>query len=555
VPPDQSLGWTVVVGGSFAMKLLDKTADGTTEGFELKPPWWEDVLSPAAYPESTRQVLVKETHISWVFLTDRHAYKVRKPVKFSFLNFESLEQRLDDCQREVDLNRRLAPQIYLGVVPLVRTAHGHYCFGGRGTTVEYAVKMVRLPEEACLAGILERRALSTKELAGLSRVLLAFYQNLPPVTLTAEEYYRRVERHVMENDADLKTILGSQHEALLRRLLQVQLLYLRLFRDRLEARVSDGRIVEGHGDLRPEHIYLLAKPVVIDAVEFSTELRQLDVLDELAFLAMECDRMGHTALGNYVLDFYTAESGDSKDDRLWNFYKVYRALVRAKVHALQSRQCSGTAQRRALACAHDYLLLAEQYADAVTPPILFVVGGISGSGKSTLAEQLATAFAARRYSTDEIRATAFAAMGNSATADKYSINGRDRVYQLLMAQAEQELRQGLSVVVDGTFLARSWRRQAQELAKRWGAACCFIQCDCPVGLASIRVANRYAGASEATPDLPAQQFAQLQSEPWTEPGFRVDTTACLGAELQDVYRGLRNLLEKGPSESALNQNP
>lgn len=507
------------------------------------PPWWADVTTPAAYPEKTATVTVKETHISWVFLTDRHAYKLRKPVKFSFVDFSTLERRKRDCDVEVDLNKRLAAEVYLGVVPLVRLAAGGYRFGGSGEVVDYAVKMVRLPEAACLSSVLSHRRLTSAEVASLGHLLLDFYRQLAPATLTTQDYFRRIERHIAENDADLRTRVVPSQQSLLRRLLQAQLFYVRVFQDELSSRVQDGQIVEGHGDLRPEHVYMLGKPVVIDAVEFSTELRQVDVLDELAFLAMECDRLGYTAVGDQLRQLYQAGSKDLASDRLWYFYKLYRAMVRAKVHALRADQLSGAQQQAALAEVKDYLILAEHYAEKVAPPVVFVVGGISGSGKSTLARQLAEELALERFSTDDLRHRLAQTHQEILTpSTKYSLPARDWIYEQLLAQARPPLRQGLSVVLDGTFLRQPWRQAARRLAVDNQAMPWFIHCTCPVPVAQARIADRKNDTSEATGDVLAGQLEALDHEPWSETNVDIDTTECLAAQVRTVYESLRRAL-------------
>ncbi|GIW94698.1 MAG: hypothetical protein KatS3mg110_2739 [Pirellulaceae bacterium] len=525
-------------------------SDATSRERHLLPAWWQDLQSPHAYPEPTKAVSVRETHISWVFLLDRHVYKIRKPVRFSFVDFSTLERRLDDCRRELRLNRRLAPDIYLDVVPLVQQPDGHYRFGVSGQPIEYAVRMVRLPEQLCLEQVLRRTSITPYQQEGLIRVLAGFYQRLPPVTLATEAYCQRIAGHIADNENDLVPRVSPGTRTLVQRVLQSQRLFLHVFQHELDTRVQDGRIIEGHGDLRPEHIYLTDPPIVIDAVEFSRELRELDVWDELAFLAMECDRLGHRYLGCQLREAMRHRLADPASDRLWNFYKIYRATVRAKVAALTAEQLDGRAQATLRAQVRDYLLLAEQYLEKVAPPLLLVIGGISGSGKSTLARHLASRLGIAHLSTDQLRQQLLTEQQLPADRQyRYSTQYRDRVYEELFERADQQLKEGLSVVLDGTFLERRWRDRAWELAGARRALVCFFVCRCPAGICQERIRARTGDPSEAVPELVDRQL-ELQQHAALDPSITwVDTTESLPVQVQTVFDALRSRLSRPPDQT------
>ncbi len=507
--------------------------------------WLTALREPSAYPDRTQHVELIETHISWVFLTDRYAYKLKKPVSYPFLDFSTLDRRRTYCELEVDLNQRLAPRVYCGVVPVVRTRANKFRIGGSGEVVEWAVKMHRLPATLSLDHLLRHRDLDRLELQRLSRMLIDFYAEVPPVPIATMSYCGRVERHVADNRAELlKPENGLSRSAVLRTH-TAQLATLRIFDDLLENRVRDGRIVDGHGDLRPEHIYMLQRPLAIDCLEFSRELREIDVLDELSFLAMECDRLGAAKLGRELLRMYGEAARDPGDERLLAFYKSYRASVRAKVYALRARQLKGREALEALAEARDYLRLAERYAEDLIPPLLILVTGISGSGKSTLAQRLGAELGIEVLQSDELRRQMTPnESGNPPELDagRYAAAQRDAVYDELLRQAAWRLASGVSVILDATFVRQTWRSQALALATRFRAQAAVVRCECPVGVAQERIEGRKPSSSEAWPGLVPSQAASFESDAAESPVVAVDTLECLPVQSQTVYQHLRERL-------------
>ena len=305
----------------------------------------EDIVDflrrPAIYPDRTDDVHVIETHISWIFLTDRFAYKLKKPVHFEFVDFSTVIARRKACEEEVRLNRRLAADVYLKVMPVTIGARGQLVLGGEGTPVDWVVTMRRLPAEVTLERLASESRLTREHVNLIATTIADFYTQAAPLIVVPDQYRAAIERHVRANAAELARMEYSVDEAQVRRIHAAQLRFLRLRQSLFDERAIDGRIVEGHGDLRPEHIYLEGnRPLIIDCVEFSPELRRLDVADELSFLAMECDRLGIGWVGSQVIDFYRRRSGDSLPDSLVAFYKAYRACVRAKVAGLRAHQLS-----------------------------------------------------------------------------------------------------------------------------------------------------------------------------------------------------------------------
>lgn len=316
---------------------------------------------PESYPESPGAVEPIETHLAWVFLTDRHAYKLKKPACYSFLDFRSLAARRRDAEEEVRLNRRLAPDVYLGVVALVMDRQGGLALEGEGVPVEWLVKMRRLPRSRMLDFAIASGSVDAAALEAVAQLLATFYRQAAPVVVTPAAYRRQFQEEIAGDARALaEPRYGLPAEAIARTAAG-QHRFLERWPELLDVRASAGRIVEGHGDLRPEHVCLGPPPVIIDCVEFNRDFRILDPADELAYLGLECERLGAEGIGTAVLARYGALTGDHPAEALVRFYKSVRALLRAKLAAwhLDDRTVAYPSQwfNRARA----YLGLAERY--------------------------------------------------------------------------------------------------------------------------------------------------------------------------------------------------
>jgi uncharacterized protein len=324
------------------------------------------LLRPASYPEPTRSVTAVETHMSWVFLTDRHAHKLKKPIRLTFLDFSTLERRKYYCEEEIRLNRRLAPSVYIGTVPITAGTGGAMSLGGTGAVVDWLVKMNRLPAARMLDQAIRRGSASADDIDRLARRLAMFYRAAPFVAITAADYRRRFETWVAENLDELRRCEAILPAGPVERVHSIQLDLLRDMPELFENRALEHRIVEAHGDLRPEHVCLGTAPEVIDCLEFNREFRLLDPVDELAFLGLECEMLGAPDIGNRVLSRYCQESGDDPPPRLLSFYKSYRACLRAKIAAWHVCVPDGRDVAKWPALADRYLALAEVYTEQLT---------------------------------------------------------------------------------------------------------------------------------------------------------------------------------------------
>mgnify|MGYP001453234687 CR=1 FL=1 len=482
----------------------------------------------ATYAERPRSVELIETHISWIFLTDRFAYKVKKPVRFEFLDFSTPELRRDACREEVRLNRRLASDVYLGTLPITRNDRGILELAGQGEAVDWVVQMRRLPEVKSLECKFRDGSVTAADELAVARHLADFYAQLPGQSIEAEQYRGAMANHVRAN-AEACLNWATFDRQRLRRIRGSQLRYLSVAEADFAARVAAGHIVDGHGDLRPEHIFLESPPAVIDCIEFSAELRRVDVLDDLSFLAMECDRIGRGRVGERIVAACQAARGDVTPPTMLAFYKSYRALVRAKVMWLRAAQSVDRRHRALLRQAHQYVDWAECYANRLGRPALVLVGGLMGTGKSTLAGQIAHQIGAEMAATDEIRRTLFGASQSAAGYDEqiYEPHHRSRVYDELFSCAAAALDAGLSIVLDGTFLTDELRRRAVSLARLHGGVPLYVHCECPRAAALARLAARTAAggsASEGRVDLYDRQAAEQSPATDDLASVAVDTT-------------------------------
>jgi len=315
-----------------------------------------------AYPEPTASVERIDTHLSHVFLTDGFVYKLKKPVRRSFVDLSTLHARRVNCVEELRLNRRLAPAVYLGVVPLVAESDAlRLCEGevGDAEVVEWLVKMRRLPRALMLDVAIRAGAVEPDRLEAAAEVLARFYRDAPRVAVSPRAWRARQRRLLLENGRDLAATRYGLDRATLDRVLEAQAGFLDRHASLLDARAEHGCIVEGHGDLRPEHVCLTRPPVFIDCLEFDETLRTVDPADELGYLALECEVLGAAWIGDVFRRVHRAITGDDPPAALLRFHRVQRALLRTKLAAWHLDEPLSDAQRsRWTAAARSYLSVA-----------------------------------------------------------------------------------------------------------------------------------------------------------------------------------------------------
>jgi uncharacterized protein len=454
--------------------------------------------NPSFYTDGTGHVDIIQTHISFIFLTERHALKVKKPVNFGFLDYTTLEQRRTLCEREVALNRRLCPDTYLGVVA-IRDEGGRLSLDGPGEPVEYAVKMMRLPEDRMLRQVLRRGEGDPAILQRIARTLADFHaaaetgpeiqamKGLAGVTFNCEENFAQTEKYV-------GTLVPRERFEMIRT-------STRLFLERraslFEDRARRGRVRDGHGDLHLDSICVTEPIRIFDCIEFNERFRYQDVAEEVAFLAMDLEFNGHPELAAAFVDAYVEASGDVELRELLDFYKAYRAYVRAKVGSFQADDpmVSETDKTRLRETAGRYYELAERYARAFNPQLLVMTCGLTGSGKSTVARRLGERFALTVVRSDVVRKELlgldpYERKWDDFGAGAYSSDMTERTYTAMVERADTLLATGASVVLDGCFTRRSQRAAAVALAARRGVPLLVLECHAPESVVRERLEGR-----------------------------------------------------------------
>jgi aminoglycoside phosphotransferase family enzyme/predicted kinase len=437
---------------------------------------------------------VRETHSAVVvFLGDR-AYKLKKPVDLGFLDFSSRPKRLEACRREVDLNRRLSPDVYLGVADVMGLDHW---------PAEHLVVMRRLPENRRLAHLVRLGVDVTEDVRRLAHLIAGFHGRCERGPRIAADGKRdALSARWASNIAQVRRVATNVVDP--NQLDEVSRLVARYLDGRKKLfvdRVRRGSIVDGHGDLLAEDIFLMPDgPRILDCIEFSDTLRHLDQLDDAAFLAMDLERLGAPHLATDFIGWYLEFTGDIAPSSLVHHYIAYRAFVRAEVACLRNAQGDPTAA----VDASQHLNLAESHLSEGAVRLV-LVGGSPGTGKSTLASGLADDLGYTLLSTDRVRRE-LAGVGENVSMyaayeeGHYSPEWTDRTYADLLRRAELLLAMGESVVLDATWSDPGWRGLARDLAHRTSGDIHELRCELAAALAIERIEAR-TSVSDANADI------------------------------------------------------
>jgi aminoglycoside phosphotransferase family enzyme/predicted kinase len=475
------------------------------------------LLRPEAYGHSVSEpIRVAETHISWVLLTGEYAYKIKKPIRLSFLDYSTLARRRQLCEEELRLNRRLAPDLYLGV-SLVGGTHEAPRIDAGGTPLEYAVRMRQFAPADELSALLAAATVTPRDVAALGEGIARFHAAAAPVA--AESEFGRPEtahRVTMDNFAELRALPEAAlwHERLVALEQRVAALHGEL-RPLMGERRAQDRVRECHGDLHCGNVVRWAGVLTpFDGIEFNPALRFIDVVNDIAFLTMDLAERGHAELRRAVLQAWTEALGDWEGLPLLPYYEAYRALVRAKVDALRALQLEPQAPSRTAAVA-DCVRYVEWATARVRPrrPALLITCGLSGSGKTWLARQLATRLNALHVRSDveRKRLAGIAAHEPSRSppdAGIYTLEFNERTYRRLHDCAAAALAGGEATIVDAAFLRGDERRRFLALAQQLNLPCAIVHCGAPDAVLRDRIAARTAArddASEAGLDVLARQ--------------------------------------------------
>ncbi|HVR64326.1 MAG TPA: AAA family ATPase [Polyangia bacterium] len=520
------------------------------------PPIVRDLLQPRALglTEGARTEL-RVTHASWVILTDSDVWKIKRPVDLGFLDYRTTESRHRFCDEEVRLNRRLAPDVYLGVDPIHATAGGH-ALKDDGPVVDWAVHMRRLPDQRSAQALVAQNALDAPMLERLAEHLAEFFgraESVPEYGALAV-----LRKNVEENFVQVAPFVDDLLEQVaLDGVKAFQLDQLARASDRFAERVASGRIRDGHGDLRLEHVYFLERPgqpppspVIIDCIEFTPRFRCGDVAGEIAFLAMELEAVRRPDLAAGLVARFAEATGDFGIYRVLDFYLSYRAWVRGKVAAFVAADATASTEirRRKREEARRDMALARSFAgQRLDRPFLIVVGGMIGSGKSTLAAALGRALATPVVSSDRTR-KARAGVTPTARADArlYALEERERIYATLIRTAADVLQSGRGIILDATFAERRWRWQAAAAAHAAQATFVFIETVAQdMETLRQRLTERRQGPSlsDATDEQLAHFVSEYESPSELDPAprFEVATSATPARALAEALTHLDRL--------------
>jgi aminoglycoside phosphotransferase family enzyme/predicted kinase len=491
----------------------------------------QGLLSPRAYPHNVQPIKIITTHISWVLLTGEFAYKIKRPVRYPFVDLRAAERRAFLCQEELRLNRRFSADLYLEVCPIT-LVEGGARMGGAGQAVEHAVKMRQFPADEQLHQLLEERRVEVDELRTFGRDLALIHAGLPVSSATQPWGQPATAGAIMIEN--LEECARAANQAWAAEVANDVLSLRDPLLARIEAsapdisqRFANGKVRECHGDLHTGNVVRTARGLVaFDCLEFDPVLRWIDVADEIAFLladleASHAQRHAHAFLGGYL-----DQSGDFQGCRLLKLYEAHRSLVRAKVLALSPAEAQRDAAKR-LSHRRRYLshVACARAALESNPPSLILMAGISGSGKTWLAQRVAPLLGAVHVRSDieRKRLAGLAASEPSHSAlgqGLYLPQAREAVYEHLARCARDVLAGGFPVIVDATFQRRADRARFAELAAELGVRLWLIHCHAPEATLESRITERVRRKEDPSEaDLSVMRWQSSHFEPLdaTEP--------------------------------------
>lgn len=474
------------------------------------------------YPHPVTQIRLIETHISWVLLTGDYAYKIKKPLNLGFLDFSTLALRRQCCDEELRLNRRFAPQIYLEVVPITGDTESPRV-SGNGAAIEYAVKMRQFPQETLASERLAAGKLAPSELAYFAAELAAIHRSAAATDAgSAFGTPSAILDAAIQNFDQLSPLLTGTDAAAAMAVLRTWTVATHdACKPLMEKRRVGGAVREGHGDLHLGNIVRIDERLIpFDCIEFNTSLRWNDVVSETAFLVMDLHDRDSPELGWLFLNAWLDASGDHEGIALLPFYLVYRAMVRAKVHALRACQ-SGVAADESVRLMNEcrrYLALAQQFSRPPAPTLI-ITHGLSGSGKSRVAAELMQRPGAIRIRSDveRKRMHGLPSSADSASAvagGLYSAWATQRLYRHLADLARNILKAGQPVIVDAAFLQRRQRDLLREVANACAAPFLIVNVTAPREVLGDRIRQRrLAGGDPSEADVAVLEHQIATQEP------------------------------------------
>lgn len=459
------------------------------------------------YPHHPAEVELIQTHISYVFIAGDIVYKVKKPLKFDFLDFTSLEKRKFYCEEELKLNKRLAPDTYLDVAAISKDTRGNLTLGEGIEVVDYAVRMKKLPAGRMLKTLLSRGLADEKTMDAVARKIAAFHQRARTGKDIDEmggiENIRHNIRENLEETKNYINVTVTEYQyGFVRDYAEI---FLSEKKALFEKRVADHKIRDCHGDLHLDHICVTDDIIIFDCIEFNERFRCGDVAEDVAFLTMDIDFNGYPLHAENFMQSYLKYSGDSDMPSLLNFYRCYYAYVRGKVTSFRLDQTEITPAERAeiTGIAKRYFNLSYTYASRLDKPALILTAGLMGSGKSYQARKLASRFGAEIIRTDVLRKELF---DIKPTERRYEDFGRGiysedvsrLVYEKALDLAARKIKQRKAVIIDASFKRREERLKAKRLAENLGIRFYVLECACSDETTKERLETRVRDNNNAS---------------------------------------------------------
>jgi hypothetical protein len=514
----------------------------------------KSLQKPDAYPEATNSVRLLQTHVSYLFITDNFVYKVKKPVDFGFLDFSTINRRRTYCNEEVRLNRRLCPEIYLGVVEVRGTAQSaNFC--GKGKLIDYAVKMKRLPEERMLDRMLAEGKVTAADIRNIAQVIACFHLNAERGK-AIDEYgsVAGIRKNWRENFRQLGEFVSI---SLTKMELEVIRSWVETFMAANEAlfeeRVSQGFIRDCDGDIHLENICLTSPICIFDCIEFNNRFRYTDTAADIAFFLMDLDFHDMRIFSNVFVEEYAAATCDPGFMKLLEFYKIYRAVIRGKVESLKlfDPNIPDTDKISARNKARKYFRLARGYVlRQGLPRMLIITNGLMGSGKSAIVSALAFELQMETISSDAVRKELATIPRNRRNFDEYGTGiytaaFSEATYAELLSRSEKTLQAGRSMIVDATFCRKSDRLCFRSLAARSNIPFYIIQISCPEKLIKLRLDERSRNTDELS-DGRWELFYKQKDEfepPGKEEGklISIDTSRPLYDNIDHILQNLESI--------------
>ncbi|MBI5888644.1 MAG: AAA family ATPase [Deltaproteobacteria bacterium] len=481
------------------------------------------LLDPEAYPERPASIELRQTHISYIFFTPDAVYKIKKPVNFGFLDFSTPAKRLFYCNEEVRLNKRLAPDMYYGVVPVCEEG-GRVRVGGPGTPVDYAVKMTRLRPETILEEMVKKDEAAPEIIKKVAQVIAGFHKAAATdARISAFGSADAIRKNCEENfsqtggggAAAMSMSISRERLGAIR---GYAVGFLKSNEALFQRRVKDGFIRDCHGDIHLENISIDGGVRIFDCIEFSERFRFSDTASDIAFLSMDLDFHNRHDLARLLEDEYLSAMNDSDGGKLLNFYKCYRAYVRGKVDGLKFMEAEVTDAEKseAFLSALRHFHLSAVYASGGFIPMMIILGGLSGTGKTALAMRLAKTINAPAVSSDTVRKELAGVSPHerlSAGFQKgiYSAEFTEKTYNELVLRGAGLLRQGRTCILDATFSKNSFIEKARAAALSAKGGFKIIECRAGDETIKDRITKRLA-----MPPAPGEPVSDITWEVYQE---------------------------------------